>query len=184
MVGLVEDLSHVTTQDAKKAGDLVYLIGESFTEFGGSELQKMVEGRIFGKAPAIDLAVEAKRQQEILSAIQQGLVASAHDVAEGGVAVALAEKTFGNGLGMDVTLSGSATTALFSESQSRFVVTVSPEKAAQFEEMVSDAKKIGQVTGDNLVINGEDGTAWINDSVATLRSAWKGAIPCLLKSEA
>lgn len=184
MVGLVEDLSHVTTQDAKKAGDLVYLIGESFTEFGGSELQKMVEGRIFGKAPAIDLAVEAKRQQEILSAIQQGLVASAHDVAEGGVAVALAEKTFGNGLGMDVTLSGSATTALFSESQSRFVVTVSPEKAAQFEEMVSDAKKIGQVTGDNLVINGEDGTAWINGSVAALRSAWKGAIPCLLKSEA
>ncbi|MBD8016653.1 MULTISPECIES: phosphoribosylformylglycinamidine synthase subunit PurL [Planococcus] len=184
MVGLVEDLSHVTTQDAKKAGDLVYLIGESFTEFGGSELQKMVEGRIFGKAPVIDLAVEAKRQQEILSAIQQGLVASAHDVAEGGVAVALAEKTFGNGLGMDVTLSGSATTALFSESQSRFVVTVSPEKAAQFEEMVSDAKKIGQVTGDNLVINGEDGTAWINGSVAALRSAWKGAIPCLLKSEA
>ena len=184
MVGLVEDLSHVTTQDAKKAGDLVYLIGESFTEFGGSELQKMVEGRIFGKAPAIDLAVEAKRQQEILSAIQQGLIASAHDVAEGGVAVALAEKTFGNGLGMDVTLSGSATTALFSESQSRFVVTVSPEKAAQFEESVSDAKKIGQVTGDNLVINGEDGTAWINDSVAALRSAWKGAIPCLLKSEA
>ncbi|MDN3428941.1 phosphoribosylformylglycinamidine synthase subunit PurL [Microbacterium sp. APC 3898] len=184
MVGLVEDLSHVTTQDAKKVGDLVYLIGESFTEFGGSELQKMVEGRIFGKAPVIDLAVEAKRQQEILSAIQQGLVASAHDVAEGGVAVALAEKTFGNGLGMDVTLSGSATTALFSESQSRFVVTVSPEKAAQFEEMVSDAKKIGQVTGDNLVINGEDGTAWINGSVAALRSAWKGAIPCLLKSEA
>lgn len=184
MVGLVEDLSHVMTQDAKKAGDLVYLIGESFTEFGGSELQKMVEGRIFGKAPAIDLAVEAKRQQEILSAIQQGLIASAHDVAEGGVAVALAEKTFGNGLGMDVTLSGSATTALFSESQSRFVVTVSPEKAAQFEESVSDAKKIGQVTGDNLVINGEDGTAWINDSVAALRSAWKGAIPCLLKSEA
>lgn len=184
MVGLVEDLSHVMTQDAKKAGDLVYLIGESFTEFGGSELQKMVEGRIFGKAPAIDLAVEAKRQQEILSAIQQGLIASAHDVAEGGVAVALAEKTFGNGLGMDVTLSGSATTALFSESQSRFVVTVSPEKAAQFEEIVSDAKKIGQVTGDNLVINGEDGTAWINDSVAALRSAWKGAIPCLLKSEA
>ncbi|AIY04701.1 phosphoribosylformylglycinamidine synthase II [Planococcus sp. PAMC 21323] len=184
MVGLVEDLAHVTTQDVKKQGDIVYLIGESFTEFGGSELQKMVEGRIFGKAPAIDLTVEANRQKEILSAIQQGLVASAHDVAEGGVAVALAEKTFGNGLGMEVTLSGSATTALFSESQSRFVVTVSPENAEQFEKVVSDAKKIGQVTGDKFVINGEDGTTWINESVATLRSAWKGAIPCLLKSEA
>lgn len=185
LVGLVEDLKHVTTQDAKKAGDFVYLVGESFTEFGGSELQKMVEGRIFGKAPFIDLEVEAKRQHQILSAIRQGLVASAHDVAEGGVAVALAEKSFGKGLGLDVTLTGPATTALFSESQSRFILTVSPENAQLFEETVTDAKKIGTVTGDtNLVIKGEDGATWINDSVETLRSAWKGAIPCLLKSEA
>ncbi|MFD1864538.1 phosphoribosylformylglycinamidine synthase subunit PurL [Planococcus chinensis] len=185
LVGLVEDLSHVTTQDAKKAGDLVYMIGESFTEFGGSELQKMVEGRIFGKAPSIDLDVEAKRQAQILSAIQQGLVASAHDVAEGGVAVALAEKAFGKGLGLDVTLSGSATTALFSESQSRFILTVSPGNEQAFEAIVTDAKKIGTVTeGNQLVIKGEDGTAWINGSVDTLRAAWKGAIPCLLKSEA
>ena len=184
LVGLVEDLAHVTTQDAKNEGDFVYLIGESFTEFGGSELQKMVEGRIFGKSPFIDLAIEAKRQQEILSAIQKGLVASAHDVAEGGVAVALAEKTFGNGLGMEVRLSGSATTALFSESQSRFIVTVPPEHAEQFERTVTDAKQIGLVTGEKVIIKSEDGTAWINDSVETLRSAWKGAIPCLLKSEA
>lgn len=185
LVGLVEDLSHVTTQDAKKAGDLVYMIGESFTEFGGSELQKMVEGRIFGKAPSIDLDVEAKRQAQILSAIQQGLVASAHDVAEGGVAVALAEKAFGKGLGLDVTLSGSATTALFSESQSRFILTVSPGNEQAFEAIVTDAKKIGTVTeGNQLVIKGEDGTAWINGSVDTLRAAWKGVIPCLLKSEA
>ncbi|MGK7379964.1 phosphoribosylformylglycinamidine synthase subunit PurL [Planococcus sp. 1R117A] len=185
LVGLVEDLSHVTTQDAKNAGDFVYMIGESFTEFGGSELQKMVEGRIFGKAPFIDLTVEAQRQAQILSAIQQGLVASAHDVAEGGVAVALAEKAFGKGLGLDITLTGSATTALFSESQSRFILTVSPGKAGQFEQIVTDAKKIGTVTDtQKLVIKSEDGTAWINDSVETLRSAWKGAIPCLLKSEA
>jgi phosphoribosylformylglycinamidine (FGAM) synthase-like enzyme len=161
------------------------MIGESFTEFGGSELQKMVEGRIFGKAPSIDLDVEAKRQAQILSAIQQGLVASAHDVAEGGVAVALAEKAFGKGLGLDVTLSGSATTALFSESQSRFILTVSPGNEQAFEAIVTDAKKIGAVTeGNQLVIKGEDGTAWINGSVDTLRAAWKGAIPCLLKSEA
>jgi phosphoribosylformylglycinamidine synthase subunit PurL len=144
----------------------------------------MVEGRIFGKAPAIDLTVEARRQQEILSAIQQGLVASAHDVAEGGVAVALAEKTFGHGIGIEVTLSGSATTALFSESQSRFILSVTPEHAQAFEEIVTDAKRIGTVTGTDLIIKSEDGAAWINDSVETLRSAWKGAIPCLLKSEA
>lgn len=185
LVGLVEDLAHVTTQDAKKAGDLVYLIGDSFTEFGGSELQKMVEGRIFGKAPFIDLTIEAQRQQQILAAIQQGLVASAHDVAEGGIAVALAEKAFGKGLGLDITLTGSATTALFSESQSRFVLTVAPGNAAQFEALVADAKQIGTVTDNQtLTIKNEDGSIWVNDSVETLRSAWKGAIPCLLKSEA
>lgn len=185
LVGLVEDLSHVTTQDAKNVGDLVYMVGESFTEFGGSELQKMVEERIFGKAPYIDLTIEAIRQQQILEAIQKGLVASAHDVAEGGVAVALAEKTFGKGIGMDVSLSGSATTALFSESQSRFIVTVSPSNAIQFGQIVGDAKQIGTVTDTGkLTIKSEEGTTWINDSVETLRSAWKGAIPCLLKSEA
>ena len=185
LVGLVEDLSHVTTQDAKKAGDVVYMIGESFTEFGGSELQKMLEGRIFGKAPSIDLTVEAQRQQQILKAIQKGLVASAHDVAEGGVAVALAEKAFGNGLGMDITLTGSPTTALFSESQSRFIVSVSPEHASQFEQIVQDAKEIGTVTDSGeLTIKSEDGSVWVNDSVDALRASWKGAIPCLLKSEA
>lgn len=185
LVGLVEDLSHVTTQDAKKAGDLIYLVGESFTEFGGSELQKMVEGRIFGKAPAIDLTVEAIRQKQILEAIQKGLVASAHDVAEGGVAVALAETAFGKGFGLDVALSGSATSALFSESQSRFILTVSLDNAKEFEELVSDAKQIGTVTDTGqLTIKSEDGSVWIDDSVETLRAAWKGAIPCLLKSEA
>ncbi|MCM3612718.1 phosphoribosylformylglycinamidine synthase subunit PurL [Planococcus sp. MERTA32b] len=185
LVGLVEDLSHVTTQDAKKAGDVVYMIGESFTEFGGSELQKLVEGRIFGKAPSIDLTVEAKRQQQLLEAIQKGLVASAHDVAEGGVAVALAEKAFGNGMGMEITLTGSPTTALFSESQSRFIVSVSPEHTSQFERIIQDAKEIGTVTDSGeLTIKSEDGSVWVNDSVATLRASWKGAIPCLLKSEA
>lgn len=184
LVGLVEDLAHVTTQDAKTAGDFVYLIGEAKTEFGGSELQKLVDGDISGKVPAIDLQVEAVRQEQILSVIQQGLVASAHDVAEGGVAVALAEKTFGNGLGIEVTLSGSQTTALFSETQSRFILTVAPEHAKAFEAIVTDAKKIGTVTGEELIVKGEDGSVWIEQSVAALRSAWKGAIPCLLKSEA
>ena len=78
-----------------------------------------------GKAPAIDLEVEAARQAALLQAIRAGLVQSAHDVSEGGVAVALAEKTFAaKGLGINVTLEGSAITALFYESQSRFIVTV------------------------------------------------------------
>lgn len=186
LVGLVEDLSHVTTQDVKDAGDLVYLIGETMTEFGGSELQKMVEGRIFGQAPSIDLQVEVARQDALLQAIQAGVVASAHDIAEGGFAVALAEKTFSaKNLGVDVTISGSAITALFSESQSRFIVTVKPQHAAAFEEIVTDAVNIGTVTSDtSVIIRNENGEEWVSGSVEEFRSAWKGAIPCLLNSEA
>ena len=185
LVGLVEDLSHVTTQDVKEAGDFVYLIGETMTEFGGSELQKMVEGRIFGKAPSINLDVEVTRQDALLLAIQSGKVASAHDIAEGGFAVALAEKTFGvQNLGVDVTISGSAITALFSESQSRFIVTVKEQHAAAFEEIVKDAVKIGTVTSDtSVIIRNEHGEEWVSGSVEEFRSAWKGAIPCLLNSE-
>ena len=185
MVGLVKDLAHVTTQEVKAAGDIVYLIGDTSTEFGGSELQKLMNGSISGKAPAIDLGVEAARQKAILEAIQAGLVQSAHDVSEGGVAVALAEKTFAaKGLGVDVTLKGSAVTALFSESQSRFVLTVKEENAAAFESIVADAKNIGTVTADAIVkINGDKGVL-VKGTVEEFRSAWKGAIPCLLKSEA
>jgi phosphoribosylformylglycinamidine synthase subunit PurL len=185
LVGLVEDLSHVTTQDVKEAGDFVYVIGETMTEFGGSELQKMVEGRIFGKAPSINLDVEVARQDALLQAIQAGKVASAHDIAEGGFAVALAEKTFGvQNLGVDVTISGSAITALFSESQSRFIVTVKEQHADAFEEIVTDAVKIGTVTSDtSVIIRNENGEEWVSGSVEEFRSAWKGAIPCLLNSE-
>ncbi|MED3800038.1 phosphoribosylformylglycinamidine synthase subunit PurL [Lysinibacillus capsici] len=186
MVGLIEDLAHVTTQDVKAAGDLVFVIGETKTEFGGSELQKLLNnGVISGKAPAIDLEVEATRQQALLKAIKAGLVQSAHDVAEGGLAVAIAETTFGaKGLGVDATLTGSATTALFSESQSRFVVTVKEENAAAFVEIMKDAQKIGVVTNDALVkINGDKGVL-VEGTVEEFRSNWKGAIPCLLNSEA
>ncbi len=186
MVGLIEDLAHVTTQEVKGAGDIVFVIGETTTEFGGSELQKLLNnGVISGKAPAIDLEIEAARQQALLKAIKAGIVQSAHDVAEGGLAVAIAEKTFSaNGLGVEVTLTGSATTALFSESQSRFVVTVKEEHAATFVEIIKDAHKIGVVTNDALVkINGDKGVL-VEGTVEEFRSNWKGAIPCLLNSEA
>ncbi|MDM5250435.1 MULTISPECIES: phosphoribosylformylglycinamidine synthase subunit PurL [unclassified Lysinibacillus] len=186
MVGLIEDLAHVTTQEVKAAGDVVFVIGDTKTEFGGSELQKLVNnGVISGKAPAIDLEVEAARQQALLKAIKTGIVQSAHDVAEGGLAVALAETTFGaNGLGVEITLAGSATTALFSETQSRFVVSVKEENAAAFVEIVKDAQKIGVVTNDALVkINGDNGVL-VEGTVEEFRSNWKGAIPCLLNSEA
>ncbi|MFP7171260.1 phosphoribosylformylglycinamidine synthase subunit PurL [Terribacillus sp. 7520-G] len=184
MVGLVENLAHVTTSQFKQSGDAIYLLGETKAEFGGSELQNVLEGRYFGKAPVIDLDVEAGNQQAVLTSIQQGLVASAHDLAEGGLGVALAESLFGTGLGADVTIGGDATAALFSESQSRFLLTVSPENQAAFEQAVPSAKQIGAVTEEAGLVIKHDGQTIISETVPTLEALWKGAIPCLLKSKA
>jgi phosphoribosylformylglycinamidine synthase subunit PurL len=185
MVGLVEDIRHITTQAFQQAGDLIYVIGEAKQEFGGSELQKLLEGRIFGKAPEIDLATEAKRQRELLTAIQAGVVASAHDIAEGGFAVALAECVIStNGLGAKVTVDGDITAQLFSETQSRFIVSVKKENQEKFEQLV-EAKLIGEVTNDGtLLVERASGEVVIQLSVEQMRSVWKGAIPCLLKSKA
>lgn len=184
MVGLVEDVAHITTQSFKDAGDLIYVIGETKAEFGGSELQKMLAGELSGKAPEIDLAVEKARQQQLLSAIEQGLVQSAHDVAEGGLAVSLAEKMMECPFGAEISLSLSAA-ELFAESQSRFIVTVKPSDQQRFENTVRDAVAVGAVTESRkLTIRSENGNAVIDLCQDELVKAWKGAIPCLLKSKA
>lgn len=183
MVGLIEDTDYITTQDFKEAGDLIYLVGETKQEFCGSELQKLLHGKIFGKSPELDLENERNVLEQISKAIRANTVASAHDVSEGGVAVALAEPLFaGKGLGAEVTLSGDATTALFSESQTRFVLSVKKENQQAFEQLV-DAVCIGEVTNTGtLIVKNENGESLIDASVEELKDAWKGAIPCLLKS--
>ncbi|OAH53270.1 phosphoribosylformylglycinamidine synthase [Domibacillus aminovorans] len=185
MVGLIEHTDHITTQSVKQADDLVYVIGDALNEFGGSELQKMTNGgEIFGQAPAIDLTVEKARQDAVLSAIKSGLVQSAHDISEGGFAVALVEKAFGTNLGVNVSLEGEATAVLFAETQSRFVVTVKAENKEAFEAAVQDAKQIGKVTAQPVVSIRVNGEEVVQASVKNLEDAWKGAIPCLLNSEA
>lgn len=185
MVGLIEDTDHITTQHFKAAGDLIYVIGETFPEFAGSELQKLSEGKIYGKAPAIDLEVEQARQKALLKAIRTGLVQSAHDVSEGGIGVALAESVISSqGLGANVTLAGESA-LLFSETQSRFIVSVKKEHQEAFEKLVKDAELIGEVTSDSaLSVQSQEGQQWIHAQTEELESAWKGAIPCLLKSKA
>ncbi|WP_210367245.1 phosphoribosylformylglycinamidine synthase subunit PurL [Bacillus sp. REN3] len=181
MVGLVEDLQHVTTQPFKNSGDLIYLLGETKDEFGGSELQKLVYGKIFGKSPELDLEVEAGYQRQVLAAIKNGLVASAHDIAEGGLAVAIAESVIGSqGLGAEVELEGNAVAALFSESQSRFILSVKPEHRTEFESL-TDAVLIGKVTEEPILRVAVNGEKAIELDAEGLKSAWKGAIPCLLK---
>ncbi|MCP3742508.1 phosphoribosylformylglycinamidine synthase subunit PurL [Rossellomorea sp. BNER] len=187
MVGLIEDIDHITTQAFKTSGDLIYVIGEAKGEFGGSELQKMLMGDIFGPSPSIDLTVELDRQKALLTAIQKGLVASAHDLAEGGLAVALAESTFGTKeLGAAVQLTGEDMVAeMFDETQSRFIVSVKPENKENFEAIMQDARHIGYVTSDSqLTITNQSEKVLLATDKNQLESAWKGAIPCLLKSKA
>ncbi|MFC4388991.1 phosphoribosylformylglycinamidine synthase subunit PurL [Gracilibacillus marinus] len=185
MVGLHESLAHITPSHFQNEGDAIYVIGETKPEFGGSELQNLLEGSYFGKAPALDLTIEAKRQAQLLEAIQNGLVVSAHDVAEGGLGVALAESLFTNkGLGAFVEIQGDVTATLFSETQSRFVVSVKVEDREAFERVVEHATYIGTVSNDDKLVITNDNVEIINDSVEALQQLWKGAIPCLLKSKA
>jgi phosphoribosylformylglycinamidine synthase len=182
MVGLVKDLNDITTQQFKNAGDLIYIVGETKDEFGGSELQKILNGKIFGKAPELNIEVEKERQDQILKAIQAGVVESAHDLSEGGLSVALSECLFGaKNLGATVKISGNPVSALFSETQSRFLVSVKKENQSEFEKLV-EAELIGEVTSsENLQILAEEAPV-LEASVVELKEAWKGAIPCLLKS--
>lgn len=184
MVGLIENTDYITTQNFKQAGDVIYLLGETKCEFGGSELQKMLEGRIFGKAPSIDLKEEKERQQQLLQAIHAGIVQSAHDISEGGLSVALAESMMDGKVGAKVQISGDVVTQLFAESQSRFIVTVKKEHQEQFEQIVQ-ATKIGEVTDNQqLTIMNETGDVVLSATQEEMANAWKGAIPCLLKSKA
>ncbi|MEH7334053.1 phosphoribosylformylglycinamidine synthase subunit PurL [Neobacillus drentensis] len=182
MVGLVTDLDHITTQHFKNTGDLIYLLGETKEEFGGSELQKLVHGKVFGKAPALNTTLEKDRQNQVLAAIRAGVVQSAHDLSEGGLAVALAESLFnGNGLGAEVKIAGNSVSALFSETQSRFLLSVKKEHQVEFESLV-EAQLIGEVNLSGTVKVNSDSETVLESTVEELKAAWKGAIPCLLKS--
>jgi phosphoribosylformylglycinamidine synthase len=186
MVGLIEDISHITTQWFKEAGDIVFLAGDIKTQpdIGGSEYLKEVHGQVNGNAPAIDLPAEKKLHDFIRDAIKAGLVRSAHDCSEGGLAVALAECCFGE-LGTGVTvdlkdLPGRGDFKLFAENQTRIVLSC---KAGDVEKLEALAKKqgvdilrLGKVGGDRLVIKD-----LIDIPVVEARKAWEEAIPNKMK---
>ncbi|MEG0627588.1 MAG: phosphoribosylformylglycinamidine synthase subunit PurL [Enterococcus sp.] len=180
MVGLIEDLSHITTQEFKQAGDLIYVVGETSNDFNGSELQKMQKGLIEGQLMDFDLTMEKTNQDFVLSAIKAGLIASAHDCAEGGLAVAIAESAFTNQLGVEATVVMPVEN-LFAETQSRFVLTVKPENQAEFEALAGNkAVIIGTVTDSGEIhLTAEGGS--INVATKQAQELWEEAIPCLMK---
>jgi len=186
MVGLVHDVDHITTQAFKNEGDVIVLVGETKAEFGGSELQYVLTGSASGRPPVVDLAVEKRMLDAVLGAIQGGLVASAHDLSEGGLAVALAESCISGGVGaaVEVDFGLRPDHALFSESQSRILLSATPDKAdalvATLREKGVAHTVIGKVGGSNLSIK-VGGKIAVESPVAQLEKVWKDAIPCLMK---
>jgi phosphoribosylformylglycinamidine synthase len=183
MVGVVEDLAHVTTVAFKGEGDVIGLLGTNRAELGGSEYLKTVHGRLAGDAPALDLAREAALQRALLAAIRAGVVRSAHDTAEGGLAVALVESAFPAARGIDVELADEIGTAplLFGETQSRVVVSCRPNDWERIAGIAAEhgvpATRIGTVgaAGGRIRIATRGGT--VDAAVAELAAVYESAIP-------
>ncbi|ARU63845.1 phosphoribosylformylglycinamidine synthase II [Tumebacillus avium] len=186
MVGLIEDTDHITTQAFKAAGSKVYLIGPSATgQIGGSEYLRVVHGTVAGDAPPLDLNVEKAVQHATLTAIQSGLIASAHDLAEGGLSVALAESAIGGKIGATIEIASQQRLdeILFGEAGSRIIVEVKQENEAAFEALFTEnnvtVTPLGLLGGENLTIR-VNGNTVVDDKVEHLEATWRGAIPCLM----
>ncbi len=159
-MAVMDDISQAITMDCKKAGDLLYIVGKTYKELGGSHYFA-VRGHVGNSVPK----VYPERGREIMTALSaaasKGLVKACHDLSEGGIGVAAAEMAFAGGLGVSVGLKnvplGEAVDrddyVLFSESNTRFLVEIAPQNKAAFEEMMAnaDCAQIGQVTRDKLL---------------------------------
>lgn len=162
MVGILDDMSHKMTLDYKQAGDYIYLIGESKDDIGSSEYLHKLHKVEFSNVPAFDLDEEYDVQQIVAALITKKLVASAHDISEGGLMTTLIEKGFNRNLGFEAAnYSNLRKDAFwFGEAQSRIVVSVSEANAAAFEALLEDKRakfnRLGTVTSGNIQVDGSD----------------------------
>ncbi|MDR2861080.1 MAG: phosphoribosylformylglycinamidine synthase, partial [Syntrophobacterales bacterium] len=182
VMGKVDDVRKTVTMDAKKPGDFVYVLGETRKELGGSEWYAL-HGFVGNTVPKVDVQPAKERYIYLAHAISVELVASCHDCADGGLAVAMAETAFAGGLGIKLNIDlviaepgMRIDERLFSESQSRFVVTVSPDKAEYFEKVMEGTifARIGYVTNEPMfVIEDRTGKRIIEEELAELKQAWQ-----------
>lgn len=177
-VAVMEDVTKAVSMDIKNPGDVVYVLGETKDEMGGSEYLAL-RGQIGVNVPKVDVKTARAIYEKLNKAIEAGLVASCHDCSDGGLGVALAESAFAGGWGMklDIMPIGleSNVATLFSETQSRFVVTVSKKNALAFEAALNDSYclRLGEVTPETkLVITGRYG-AKLEAPIAELKEAWQ-----------
>ncbi|MCC6698674.1 MAG: phosphoribosylformylglycinamidine synthase [Candidatus Hydrogenedentes bacterium] len=175
---ILEDVRKVISMDVKTPGDVVYVVGETRNELGGSEYLAL-RGQLGTNVPKVDAPSARRMYVSLHAAIAQGLVASCHDCSDGGLGVALAESAFAGGFGMQIDLNRmnvkSDIIALFSESQSRFAVTVPSRHAAAFESALvgHPFTRLGLVIPEELFRlkgrNGFDGEV----SLSELKEAWQ-----------
>jgi phosphoribosylformylglycinamidine synthase II len=152
MVGLLRDLERRVPMGFQREGDLIYLVGKLSGAVGGSEFLKVFYNFIGGELEKTDLALEVAVTKALLEAARRGLIASAHDVSDGGLLVALAEKSFAKGLGARVEIEDLSEEYLFGEWPTRFVVTVHPEHDREFRELLGSLphRRLGTVGGSGL----------------------------------
>ncbi|MFA5355833.1 MAG: phosphoribosylformylglycinamidine synthase subunit PurL [Candidatus Omnitrophota bacterium] len=184
MVGVIKDKARMTTQYFKNAGDVILLLGKNKEELGGSEYLKTVHGLKKGKPPILDLKLEKAVQKTALEAIEKGMVVSAHDCSEGGLAVALAESCMSNpvkkiGAVVELPQVIRKDALLFGESQSRIVLSVRPGNVKKLLQIAKKNKApaavIGEVKGSKLVVGGS-----VDIPVAELHRTWRNAIESYL----
>ena len=187
MVGLVEDLKHITTSYFKDEGDVIYLLGEDKEELGGSEYAKVIHNKVAGESPSINLDEEKKLQDTLLNLIRKGLIKSAHDISEGGIVSALAECCIINqekqiGCEVEIPIKSRKDFSLFSESQSRIIVSISKDKILELESELKLVNvkftQLGDVTGSSMKLNN-----LFDVSVSELSDIYYNTIPGIMSGE-
>lgn len=184
VISRVPDIRRCVSMDAKGAGDLVYVLGKTYPELGGSEYYRL-KGLIGNSVPRVRMDENLRVFQRVQAAIQQGLVASCHDCSDGGLGVALAETAFAGDLGMEIELSAVPTEGvsrrdvlLFSESQGRFVLTIPERHQKAFEALIQGipAGCIGRVTQAPYLTLSMNGQVVLKAPISELKTAWKAPL--------
>lgn len=187
MVGLIEEESHITRSGFQSAGDVILLVGGTGHELGASAYLYEIHGIKKGRPPEIDLDREVHFQNQVRALIRGGKVRSAHDLSDGGLAVALAESCFENGLGADIRIEGAGKrldVLLFNESQGRCLLTCAPDAAPSLIEALDRVAlpvcRLGQVTSSgklNLQVDA-DTMCW---SIPDLNATFEDTLPRLMQ---
>jgi len=181
-LGRMDDVRKAVTMDAKRPGDLVYVLGETLEELGGSEYYAS-KGLIGNRVPRVNAGRARSLYRKLFEAIQRGLIRSCHDCSDGGLGVALAETAFAGGFGMEIDLGKVPQSGLdrndfilFSETPSRFVVTIDPTKKRNFDALLGDAVygEIGVVSQSRIVrMMGLQKKTVIEADIDDLKEAWQ-----------